>query len=204
MIEGRTENHLHLKLAAKNGEAFYPLFQKGVSLRVRVGCSIREFLSSHLGLPAQEIERRIQTVFLDGRVVDDLDQAFLKDGSTLALSSAMPGLVGATFRRKGILGPFRSSISIQEGKGPPSGKEGSIVLKVFNLLLEELVPPFLEQGVWLEKEDWRDFGERVSPEFWTSLQEGTINGRKASLEEIRNPRFPAEGSVIFLTVLFFQ
>jgi hypothetical protein len=44
------------------------------------------------------LENRIKTIFLDGKPVDDEDKAVLKNGSTLALSAAMPGLVDSTFR----------------------------------------------------------------------------------------------------------
>lgn len=43
------------------------------------------FLERQLQLDRQFIEDYIQTVFLDGKPVDDLDRAFVKDGCTLAL-----------------------------------------------------------------------------------------------------------------------
>ena len=41
---------------------------------------------------------------LDGKPVDDIGSSFLHDGSTLALSAAMPGLVGATL--EDVVGPI--------------------------------------------------------------------------------------------------
>ena len=51
---------------------------------------------------------------LDGKPVDDIGAALVQDGSTLALSAAMPGLVGATLRRGGAYSSFRSAITYHE------------------------------------------------------------------------------------------
>src|SRR5208283_5655020 len=88
---------------------FFLLLQQGVMLWTRVGCSVQVFLSEEIGAGQDTIDK-IQSIFLDGRPVDDLDAAMIKDGAVLALSAAMPGLAGATLRRGGTYSSFRNAI----------------------------------------------------------------------------------------------
>ena len=113
--------------------------QRGVRLRTRVGVSVRAFLQGALGLPPETVAR-LGTVFLDGRPVDDLDAAILRDGTTLALSGAMPGLAGATLRRGGPAAPLRSSITHAETGAPPAQGEGTVTLKCFNTAAGDVAP----------------------------------------------------------------
>jgi len=59
------------------------------------------------------VKEKISTIFLDGKAVDSPETALLREGSTLALSSAMPGLAGAILRRDGPYASLRSSITIE-------------------------------------------------------------------------------------------
>src|SRR5512147_510607 len=76
---------------------FFLLLQQGVKIRRRTGCSVDVFLREEIGAAPETIEK-IQSIMLDGKPVDDIGSAVVQDGSTLALSAAMPGLVGATLR----------------------------------------------------------------------------------------------------------
>ncbi|MGA7578419.1 MAG: hypothetical protein ACLQUW_01255 [Desulfobaccales bacterium] len=80
---------------------FFPLCQQGFLVQVPGSGSIRTILCRHLGLAPDYLEGRIQTIFLNGKPVDEIDTAVVGQGDTLALSAAMPGLVGATMRRGG-------------------------------------------------------------------------------------------------------
>lgn len=128
---------------------FFLLLQQGVSIRRRVGCSVDEFLRAELGASAGTIER-IQSLVLDGKPVDDLRTALVHEGSVLALSAAMPGLVGATLRRGGAYSSFRSAITYHEPGRDVSAGEGWVGIKLFNLLLAELGPGLLRKGVRVE------------------------------------------------------
>jgi hypothetical protein len=136
------------------------LLQKGFMVTMRPGLSVGKFLRQHL--PPEYIARRISTVFLDGKPVDDIDGAILRDGSTLALSGAMPGLVGAVMRRGGYYSSFRDSITYckQEETHRTDPEEGMIRLKLFNLVMKDLGPVFLEIGVYLETELFIGFLEQ--------------------------------------------
>ena len=120
---------LHLTLTGKHPLSFFSLFQKGVSLKVQLGGSVRQLLCGQLGLERKYFEEHVQTVFLDGNAVDDLDKAIVKEGSIIALSAAMPGLAGATLRRGGHLASLRSQITHREDKEPLGPGEGLITLK---------------------------------------------------------------------------
>jgi hypothetical protein len=160
------EKTLSLTLRPEGLKAFYPLFQQGVIIKTQVGCTIKDLLCRHLGITPGYLETRIQTLFLDGKAVDNPDKAYVRDGATLALSGAMPGLVGATFRRGGTYASLRNAITFAESEEPIPQKDGQVVLKLFNLLVPELGPFLLAKGIWIKgadleqflknrKEDWR-------------------------------------------------
>jgi hypothetical protein len=136
---------------------FHFLLQQGLRIETPVGGSVQDFLVRQLGLNPEVIDKNIQTVFLNGKVVDDLDSAFLTDGASLALSGALPGLVGATMRRGGFYASLRNSISFQGGSGLPGSQKGQIVLKLFNILLKDLGPRILENGFMIEESKLLDF-----------------------------------------------
>lgn len=93
------------------------------------------------------VNYRITTVFLDGSCVDDLKTTIIKDGSVLALSSAMPGLAGATMRRGSTYASLRESITYSEKGDSTLGSEGTVTVKLFNVLINELGPVFLQRGI---------------------------------------------------------
>jgi hypothetical protein len=132
---------------------FFPLLQKGFALKVNLGGPIRELLHGQLGLPDEYIETRIQTVFLDGKPVDDIDGALIRDGATLALAPAMPGLMGAMLRRGGYYASMRSGITHRGDAAPQGIGEGHITVKLFGMALRELGPQLLESGIEVDAGD---------------------------------------------------
>ena len=109
--EGFPAAELQISVNAAQLPEFFQLLQQGIILRREVGCSVKSFLYHQLQLSCEFVEDKIQTIFLDGKPVDDLDAAYVKDGCSLALSAAMPGLVGATMRRGGYYASLRAQIS---------------------------------------------------------------------------------------------
>ena len=128
---------------------FFPLLQQGVRVEARVGCDIQSLLCDQFKMAPDYLTDRITTIFLNGKPVDDVATALVTDGATLALSAAMPGLVGATLRRAGCLASFRNTISHRNEATPASAcEDGFITLKLFNMLLSEVGPQYLAHGVW--------------------------------------------------------
>jgi len=150
---GGASGGLSLTVNADRVHCFFPLLQKGFVLGVPVGCPIRALLRDVLGLTDEYIEARLQTVFLDGKPVDDIDGAFIRDGATLALAPAMPGLMGAMLRRGGFYAPMRSEITHRDDAAPRGIGEGRITMKLFGMALMELGPKLLENGIEVDAGD---------------------------------------------------
>lgn len=130
---------------------FTLLFQQGVRVRCLPGLTIEEMLVDHVGIAREYLEQRLSTVFLDGSPVDDISTARIADGMTLALSSSMPGLAGATLRRKGPLASMRRSITYHNENGHAGrGDGGYITVKLFNVLAGEVGPILLKYGICVE------------------------------------------------------
>jgi len=77
---------------------FFKLLEQGFFVTTTTGCSIKDLLCKQLSIDEEYLDKRIQTLFLDGKPVDKVEKAYLHNEATLALSGAMPGLVGATLR----------------------------------------------------------------------------------------------------------
>ena len=193
----------HLTLDKKSFILFTPLLQRGVRVKVRLGCSLRGLLEDQFGLNSEYMKERVKTVFLDGKPVDDWDTALVQDGAVLALSAAMPGLAGATLRRGGVLAGMRSQITHQENRSPISPEEGFVVIKLFNLLIPELGPLFLERGIFLPREDLEEFLKSLPDEFWREGEEIKVDGEERNETHIRNLEDLKNVSGFMFSVYFY-
>jgi len=145
--------------------------------------------------------RRIQTIFLDGKAVDEIDAAVIRDGSTIALSGALPGLVGATLRRGGTYASLRSSITHPVDKEFVPQKEGWVIVKLFNLLVPELSPLFLAQGFWIKGQDLEEFFKRQTEEFWAGCISARLDGREVDLKTLKEIKWPPNKELVLLKVI---
>ena len=153
-LKSQTRSTISLKLDKFIHLPLSSLLQKGFLVEIPKGSTIKSLFCEHFNVEENYLEDRIQTIFLDGKPVDDVDKAMVKNGSNLALSAAMPGLVGSTLRRGGVLAAFRSSITYQQEEPVPDRPEGVLVsIKLFNLLINELGPQFLKKGIIINKAD---------------------------------------------------
>jgi hypothetical protein len=132
------------------------VFRQGVRVEILVGSSIRQIIVDQLGIPEDYLEKRVQTLFLNGKPVDDVDAGKVSDGSTLALSAAMPGLAGATLRKGGKYAAFRQQISCGGDSPVPVPRKGWMILKLFNQVAEEQGPTVLTKGVGISGGDVLD------------------------------------------------
>ena len=122
-----------------------PLLESGIFVAAETGAPLQAVLCDQWKIPAEYVAGRISTIFLNAKPVDDLNVTVF-DESVLALSAAMPGLVGATMRRGGVLGGFRGDISHREGARTDSAHSGWIRVKLFKMIAEEMGPHFLRLG----------------------------------------------------------
>lgn len=154
---------------------FFPLLAAGFRLAVETGRSLRDVLCRQLGLDAQYVESQVQTFFLNGRAVDDIDKALVADGAEIALSAAMPGLVGAVFRKGGKLSSFRTDIKEKQINDGTCKNRGSIRLRLFNQVAADLGPGFLASGILLETLVWKLFLSRYADTITAIFHESTPN-----------------------------
>jgi hypothetical protein len=163
-MPGPCDPSLRFEIEQDSSGLFALLFQYGVLVRCRAGITVEELLVSHFGIVHEYLEKRLSTVFLDGAPVDDIGSAAIASGMTLALSSSMPGLAGATLRRKGILASMRRSITYrsENEQGDTGQHEGYITIKLFNVLAGGLGPVLMKRGICIEASRLAEY-IRLSP-----------------------------------------
>lgn len=145
----------HIRLRLDDGclKLFFPLLEKGVGIPIDGTLTAASFLMDRLGLSNDYIDKRVQTIFIDHRPVDDLNLARVSHTSVMALSAAMPGLLGATMRRGGHYAAFRKEISHAGDEKMEGAEKGRVTLKMFNLLLKEIGPGLFQMGVMAQ---WKE------------------------------------------------
>ena len=180
------QSAMHLSLLVKPGllTIFSNLAERGFRANVQTGCSVKELICNQLGIAEDYLEKRIQTIFLNAKAVDDLDSTMVTDGSTLALSGAMPGLVGVTMRRGGFYASLRSQISHEKNLSASYRKDGQIIIKLFNLVLKELGPWILQQGIRTSGKILRDLLSRHLIELKTGCISGDLDGEPVEINNL--------------------
>lgn len=170
----------HLRLTVDGGliSRFFKLLERGCKIQIKKSITIRELLSQQLGISEDYVDNRIQTIFLDGKAVDDVDTASVENGSKLALSAAMPGLVGITFRKGGFYAALRSNISYTKTDNSIVKGAGEIVLKLFNMIAKELGPVLFEKGIRIEGHAFHQFILRNSEDLNAAGTSVHLNNEK--------------------------
>ncbi|MDX9786092.1 MAG: hypothetical protein RBT11_04935 [Desulfobacterales bacterium] len=132
---------------------FHLLVLKGVILTTAAGITVRRLLCDQIGIEPDYLENGIQTILLDGKAVDNLDETVVHDGAVLALSAAMPGLAGAVLRTKGILRGLRREISMDNPALNHEAGPANVTVKLFNRVLQDLGARLLCRGVTVTGKD---------------------------------------------------
>lgn len=197
----------HLTVHAVPGAgSFLPfsrLLQKGIHLHAQVGTSIRHLLCGQCKISGDYLASMVQTIFLDGKVVDDVNTATVRGGSTVALSAAMPGLAGATLRTGGLLAAFRDGITHHEDVAPADGHgTGLVKLKLFNLLIAELGPGLLAAGVWVTREEVAALAAEWAGTPQLVIRYAVKDGRTFSPEQLSAVSWASEPDTLFVRVVF--
>ncbi len=176
--EMKPSTEVCLSWASDKLSGFQLLLQQGFVIETTLGSTIRGVLCDQLGVEHDYLDNRINTIFLDGKPVDDVDKATVANGSTLALSASMPGLVGAAMRKGGLIARFRGAITHTGEDSPVESGQGVIILKLYNLVVGELGPIFLRSGIILKDQDVHAFLENRSANFWTGCKKAQVNGEE--------------------------
>ncbi len=167
-------------------------------LGINTGCSIGEFLRGTYGLSNEFIAGRITTVILDGEPVDDIDTAILRNGSSVAFSGAMPGLMGAVLKRGSYVASLRQSITHIEDGEAVKQEEGLITVKLFNLVMGELGPDVLRKGIFVSAPELRDFINSQPETFWQGCSGISLNGDTVDTVFLKSSgAFAGDGLVFF-------
>jgi hypothetical protein len=181
--------------------AFFPLLQKGFLIKTLSGKSIRAVLCDQMGVTPDYLDNRVNTIFLDGKPVDNVDSAIIQEGAVLALSAAMPGFVGAAFRKGGYYARMRGSITHVEESGSTAGREGFFILKLYNFVAKELGPLFLESGIWLRNNEVKELIQDRPDNFWSGCRSCTIDGREVDLAYFLGMEWLRQVGLVRLRVL---
>ncbi|MBA7542839.1 hypothetical protein ES705_35163 [subsurface metagenome] len=185
-------------------ETFFLFLQEGFTVKAHVGCSIRDYLCKQCGIEQEYITKRISTVFLDQKPVDNIDSAVIRNGSTLAVSGAMPGLVGAVMRVGSSYASFRSSITYKENLKDHKQEYGRIRLKLFNMVMRDLGPGFLERGIYTESGGLKDFLLKQQDDFRHGCREIILDGTPVCFKDLPDKQFLIQGDSVFLAVNTFE
>ena len=177
--------HVRFTLEAGLVPVFFHLLQSGVQIQGNVGCSVKSFLCEQLGVAPEYLEKRIQTIFLDGKPVDDVDTAIVNDGTTLSVSAALPGLVGAVMRRGGYYAPLRDQISYRKETTSATQQPGKVFMKLFNLPLRELGPMFLERGILVSGNTLHEVLKAHADDFRKGCRAALVDGRNFDPDQLR-------------------
>jgi hypothetical protein len=183
LFEDFSPRHISLTVEASLIPAFSRLLQNGFWIKGNVGCSVKSFLCEQFGLSTEYLENRIQTIFLDGDVVDDVERATVVDGDTLSLSAAMPGLAGAVLRKGGYYAGMRDQISCKGETTSASMQYGKVLVKLFNMPLQELGPIFLKHGIWIEGYKLKDILKGRADDFQRGCREAFADGRQFEFKQ---------------------
>lgn len=165
-----------LTMSADAGSRFLPMLGEGIFFKGPGGQTVERFLVDTAGIPLTYLKERVQTVFLDGRALDDFSTARVADGAVLALSAAMPGLAGAVLRRGGFYAPMRRQISHDSQTLSTAGGAVLVTLKLFNMIARELGPAFLQAGVLVPGARLGDFIQRQGRWAWKGCLSAGADG----------------------------
>jgi hypothetical protein len=200
-LDEKIYHRLFFVLETQKQYLFFRFLQHGFFIRARTGKSIKQMLCDQFGLEPDYVVNRIKTIFYNGKPVDDVETAIVQDGSTLALSAAMPGLVGATFRSGGVLSPFRAGISYR----PDDCKrfdfgEGTVHVKLFNLLVPEIGPGFLKRGIFVQKSLLDSFLKEQDSDFWYRCRSLLLDDIPIDVGELIKNGIPDSMKLVYLRV----
>lgn len=129
-------------------ERFTTLLQGGVQISTTRGESLGIFLDRLPGFTMEYIVDRVQTIFLDGNAIDDLQTPLNNDENILAISAAMPGLAGAIFRMNSLHAALRTKGDVEQML-TDDDDQILVTLKLFNMIAQERGGEILKRGVFL-------------------------------------------------------
>ncbi len=131
-----------------------PLLGSGIGITFTPGSTLHDVLCDRLAIPPSYLTNRIQTILVNGHAIDEPKEVYLSHGDTVALSAAMPGLVGTTLKRGSHLAAMRRDITLKtEIRVTANGSSSILTLKLFNMVAAELGSGILSGQVYVRSRD---------------------------------------------------
>ncbi len=189
---------LILPPAAGPAEGLLVFLQKGFRVITTIGVPVTDFIVEHCGVGPEYVAAAVSTVFLNGKPVDDPSTALIPDGGTLALSGAMPGLVGAAMRSGGSLGLLRRGITHRDSGDIPRA-QGTITVKLFNRIMHDLGMSFLKRGILARRDELPEFFSCMSRNFWKKCSV-RVNGAEYDISRLEKGMLPPGSDTVLLAV----
>ncbi len=165
------------------------LLQNGITLHCPSHLAIGAFLANLPDFDVDYLTDRVQTIFLDGDAIDDLDKPFSGPSHVVALSAAMPGLAGAIFRRNSICAALRKSGEKMDSRKAKAKEDIEISLKLFNVIAQEKGSALLRHGGIFRGVVLRDFFN-MRKSLIAQIHTTFINGDECAGENILNSLQP--------------
>jgi hypothetical protein len=173
---------VEIRVRADSIERYTAVFQTGVTLVTPASTSIGVFLDRLPGFTPEYVNDRVQTIFLNGSAMDDLEAPLSGNRPVLALSAAMPGLAGAIFRRNSMHAALRSART-QDPLPTKQEETITVTLKLFNMIAREKGAEILANGVGFTGAQLSAFFTD-HPALVASIIHACLDGRAIDREEL--------------------
>ncbi len=177
--------------------SFTTLLQSGIYLNAPQGTTIATLLETLPGFTEEYVSQRVQTIFLNGLPVDNLQQQLFGTNAVLAFSAAMPGLAGAIFRKNGVLASLRTETAGELSGTDSNDQPIQVRLKLFNLLAKERGARILGDGCIIKVSALGKFLTYRSP-LLAGINKITMNGN--DIDPIRLTSLLRSEEMITLTI----
>jgi hypothetical protein len=158
MEDQYTSPKLHLTVVTDQLLLFTTLLQSGIEIQTSAGTDIGSFLGDLQGFTPEYLASSVETIFLNGTPVDNLQQPISGEEPVLAISAAMPGLAGAIFRKNSIHSALRSDTESLESFR--NSTTLSVTLKLFNSIAKERGEELLHSGIHIKTTKFMTFLEK--------------------------------------------
>jgi hypothetical protein len=183
-----TAPRLTLKVQTGQISKLVAVLQMGFYLPVPAGSSVRAVLDA-AGISRSYLEDKVKTVFLDGTAVDNLEAERIKNRSVIAVSGAMPGLVGAIFRKDSPISGLRSNVAKRPYDSSIQDGDELVLLKMFNIIAEEMGPELLRSGLTFAGKDMGNFFGNRRELLEKAILEVELDGNPIALQELFSTSF---------------
>ncbi|SKA74508.1 hypothetical protein [Desulfobaculum bizertense] len=141
------ENPFSLTLRRSAAGLFRLALQHGVFIGLQGSTCLRALLEETFKVETSYVEKNINTIFIDGHPVDNIDTATLTPGCELALSGALPGICGITMGKNSPIAKMRCGIAYTETKEHTEEQFPLFKLKLFNFIARDLGPRAFAAGI---------------------------------------------------------